>query len=248
MDKIGVYNIFQNSMYENTAVKKETATEKATTKKNETVKKEQAAGVNNTKQVELSDRAKELLEELKKKYTNMDFMVADYETEEEAAQYLSRGTKEFSVLIDPDTLEQMAADEEVKNKYLAVIDESQATLKGMVEELDDEEEQQVKRVGISIHKDGTVSYFAELEEAGAKQKERIEKAKEAKAEETKKAEKEEKAEKQEELLKALGEKRKKAFVQADSVEELLEKIRSVDWNTVEAEEVKQMGGKIDFTA
>lgn len=248
MDKIGVYNIFQNSMYENTAVKKETATEKATAKKNETVKKEQAAGVNNTKQVELSDRAKELLEELKKKYTNMDFMVADYETEEEAAQYLSRGTKEFSVLIDPDTLEQMAADEEVKNKYLAVMDESQATLKGMLEELDDEEEKEVKRVGISIDKDGTVSYFAELEKASAKQKERIEKSKEAKAEEAKKAEKEEKAEKQEELLKNLAEKRKKTFVKADSVEELLEKIRSVDWNTVEAEEVKQMGGKIDFTA
>lgn len=248
MDKIGVYNIFQNSMYENTAVKKETAAEKATAKKTESAKKENTAGVNKAKRVELSDRAKDLLEELKKKYTNMDFMVADYETEEEAAQYLSRGTKEFSVLIDPETLEQMAADEEVKNKYMAVMDESQAALKGMLEELDDEEEQEVKRVGISIDKDGTVSYFAELEKSSAKQKERIEKSKEAKAEEAKKAEKEEKAEKQEELLKSLSEKRKKTFVQADSVEELLEKIRSVDWNAVEAEEVKQMGGRIDFTA
>ncbi|MBP3543140.1 MAG: hypothetical protein J6J86_02825 [Lachnospiraceae bacterium] len=248
MDKIGVYNIFQNSMYENTAVKKETAAEKASAKKTESVKKESTAGVNKAKHVELSDRAKDLLEELKKKYTNMDFMVADYETEEEAAQYLSRGTKEFSVLIDPETLEQMAADEEVKNKYMAVMDESQATLKGMLEELDDEEEEQVKRVGISIDKDGTVSYFAELERASAKQKERIEKSREEKIKEAEKAEKEEKAEKQEELLKSLGEKRKKAFVQADSVEELLEKIRNVDWNAVEAEEVKQMGGKIDFTA
>ncbi len=248
MDKIGVYDIFQNSMYENTAVKKETAAEKTSAKKTESAKKENIAGVNKTKHVELSDRAKDLLEELKKKYTNMDFMVADYETEEEAAQYLSRGTKEFSVLIDPETLEQMAADEEVKNKYMTVMDESQATLKGMLEELDDEEEDQVKRVGISIDKDGTVSYFAELEKASAKQKERIEKSRKEKAKETKKAEKEEKAEKQEELLKSLGEKRKKTFVQADSVEELLEKIRSVDWDAVEAEEIKQMGGKIDFTA
>lgn len=248
MDKIGSYQVFQNSLYEKTAVRRDARTEKASEKKTEASKKAQTTGVSSAKQPELSDSAKELLEKLKKQYANMDFMVAEYETEEEASEYLSRGTKEFSVLIDPETLEEMASDEEVKEKYLNVLEESKAALKDMVEELDDEDKEQVTRVGITIGRDGSVSYFAELEQAGAKQKERIEKTKEAKAEEAKKTEKKEKAEKQEELLKSQREKRKKTMVKADSVEELLEKIKAVDWSRVEAEEVKNAGGKIDFTA
>lgn len=247
MDKIGAYHIYQSNLYERTAVKKDTKVEKEVEKKTE-VSKKKTAGVDGTRQPELTDRAKELLEELKKKYKNTDFMVAEYETEEEASEYLSRGTREFSVLIDPETLEQMASDEEVKEKYLNVIDESQKSLKDMVNKLDEDDKEQVTRVGISIGKDGTVSYFAELEKAGAKQKERIEKSKAAKAEEREKEEKAEKAQKQEELLKSQKEKRRKTFVKADSVEELLEKIRNVDWTAVEEEEVKQTGGKIDFTA
>ena len=34
--------------------------------------------------------------EIQKTYSNMDFMVADYESDEEAASYLSRSTKEYS--------------------------------------------------------------------------------------------------------------------------------------------------------
>lgn len=248
MDKIGAYNIFQNSLYEKTSVKKETAAEKSAAKKTNSVKKEQTSGVNQTKQVELSDKAKALLEELKKKYTNMDFMVADYETEEEAAEYLSRGTKEFSVLIDPDTLEEMAADEEVCNQYLTILDEASGNLQDMVEELGDDGSQ-VKRVGVTIHKDGTVSYFAELEKTTAKQKERIEKSREEKAEKAEKEEKKEKAEKQQEALHQTDwSKRKSTLVQADTIEELMEKIQNVNWDEVQETEVKQMGGKIDFTA
>ena len=248
MNKIGSYNMFQNNYYDKSKVKNST-TEKTAQKKADSVKKEQTAGVNANKQPQLSDRAKALLEELKKKYTDMDFMVAEYETEEEASEYLSRGTKAFSVLIDPKTLEEMATDEEVKEKYLQVMEDSRTQLSDMIEELDDEEEQQIKRVGVSIDRDGTVSYFAELEKTNAKQQERIEKSREEKAEKEKKAEKNEKAEKQEEALqKAASDKRKKAFVEADSIEELLEKIRSFNWDEVQETEVKRMGGKIDFTA
>lgn len=249
MDRIGSYNIFQNSYYDKSRVKKESTTEKAAEKKADSVKKEQTAGVNANKPAELSDRARALLEELKKKYTDMDFMVAEYETEEEAAEYLSRGTKSFSVLIDPQTLEEMAADEEVKEKYLQVMEDSRTQLSGMIEELDDGEEQQVRRVGVSIGKDGSVSYFAELEKTNAKQKERIEKSREEKAEKEEKTEKNKKAEKQEEALKkAASDRRKRALVEADSIEGLLEKIRSFNWDEVQEAEVKQMGGRIDFTA
>ena len=59
---------------------------------------EERAKAANTTPVELSAKAQKLLEQLKKTYGNMDFMVADYKDQEDARSILSRGTKEFSVL------------------------------------------------------------------------------------------------------------------------------------------------------
>ncbi|MDD6207423.1 MAG: DUF6033 family protein [Clostridiales bacterium] len=219
MNKIGEYGRYQNQYYENARLKqKETAKEQKTkeTKTDKAVKKDS---------VELSEKAKDLLSELKKKYGNMDFIVADYNSDEEAASYLSRGTKEYSVLIDPDTLEEMAADQETKDKYIGLIDDATAKLSGIKDQLGDRKEE-VTRLGVSIGKDGTVSYFAELEKANEKQKERLEKSKEDKLNE-KKSE-------------------KKTRVTAGSVEELLEKIKSVDWEQIPEEKEEKAGSRIDF--
>ena len=154
--------------------------------------------------------------------------MADYNSDEEAASYLSRGTKEYSVLIDPDTLEEMAADQETKDKYIGIIDDATAKLSGIKDQLGDQKEE-VTRLGVSIGKDGTVSYFAELEKANEKQKERLEKSKEDKINE-KKSE-------------------KKTRVTAGSVEELLEKIKSVDWEQIpeeKEEKEEKAGSRIDF--
>ncbi len=238
MTKIGSYDVFKNE-FRTQRKEKSAKTDRKTdsTKKNNTT-----SAVNREKQVQLSDKARELLEALKKKYTNMDFMVADYETEEEAAEYLSRGTKEFSVLIDPETLEEMAADEEVCSKYLSILDDSKEKLSDMMEELG-EEKNQIRTVGINIAKDGTVTYFAELEKTNARQKERLEKSRETRAEKSDKTEKQEEA-----LKKTEREKRKRAFLQADTVEELMEKIRNMNWEAVEEEEIRKTGGRIDFRA
>ncbi|MDD6201709.1 MAG: DUF6033 family protein [Lachnospiraceae bacterium] len=112
--------------------------------------------------VTLSKRAQNLLEELKKKYGNMDFVIADYESEEEAAQYLAGSTKEYSVLIDPETLEEMAADEEVKNQYLGALEEATGKLPEIREQLGDKAEF-LKSLGIALNKDGKLSFFAKLE-------------------------------------------------------------------------------------
>ena len=40
---------------------------------------------------------------------------------------------------------------------------------------------------------------------------------------------------------------KRTVIQAGSMEELLEKIRSVDWGSVKAENRPQSGGRFDFT-
>lgn len=210
----------------------------AKTKKQEADQKEigkkdvETSKTEKSDRVELSDRAKKLLEKLKKTYKNMDFIIADYADDEEAAAYLARGSKEYSVLMDPETLEEMAADEKTEQQYTGIIEEATGKLTELKENLGDQKEE-VKHIGVSVDKDGNVSYFAELEELGEKQKERIEKAKEnRKAEETKK----EKAEV-----------KKRTRVQASSVEELLDKIKNVDWSKIQEDSVQTRGSRFDYS-
>lgn len=167
-------------------------------------------------EVNLSKNAQRLLEELKEKYSNMDFFVASYSSEAEAQKYLRRGTKEYSVLIDPETLEAMAADADVRAQYEDVLNGAGDKLTQLKEQLGEDAEQ-IKSFGISIDSDGKVSYFAELDKISEARREQVERAKEKKAEEKKAKEK--KAEERE--LEA----EKGRFVKADSIEELLEKIK-----------------------
>lgn len=112
-------------------------------------------------EVELSEAAKNLLAELKEKYGDIDFFVAEFSNDEEAQYYHNQSTKKYSCVIDPQTLEEMAADEAVKEKYVGIIDTADEKFDQVKEELG-EDAQQVKRMGITVDKDGVVTYFAEL--------------------------------------------------------------------------------------
>lgn len=242
MDKIGSYGIYRSNYYDRSQAGK-TGTAKAS----------EAKGTKASEQtkVQLSDDAVKLLKELKKTYGNTDFIVADYETDEEAAAYLSRGRSQYSVLITPDELEKMAADENVKNENLKVLDDAFAKLDQMKEQLG-EKGQEVSRVGISIGSDGEVSYFAELEKVSEKQRERIEEQRESNREKSREEMKEMARKKMDELTGKGSaslpgrEPVKRTTVQASSVEELLEKIGQVDWNEV-PDEVIPSGHRFDFT-
>ena len=232
MSKIEGYGVYQNSYY-GSSVKNNAAKETGKQDKTDKTGKKESS-------VQLSSKAKELLEDLKKKYNNMDFIVANYDSDEEAASYLSRGRKEYSVLIDPETLEEMASDEEAKEKYTGILEDAVGQLSEMEEKLGDKKDE-VMHLGITIGKDGQVSYFAELEKAGERQKEFIEKTIENKRAE--KSEREKKA--QEEM--ASHERVQRTRVQADSVDELLEKINAVDWDQIKSEEKPGTGSRFDFT-
>ena len=180
------------------------------------------------KDIKLSDKAKNLLKELRKTYGDVDFIVASYETDEEADVYLSRGTKDFSVLIDPEELEKMANDDELKKKNLGIIDEAKEKLSGMKEQLGDKKDE-VTRFGVSIDKNGKVSFFAELETLSEKQRERIEASKEEKGGYIR------------------GTHIKKTRVSASSAEELLEKINNVDWSKIKEEKQEENKSRMDFS-
>ncbi len=221
MDRIGSYGAYQKNYYGKTVQEK---------KGTEEVQKADAAKAGKNQPVKLSARAEKLLKELKNTYRNMDFFVANYDSDEEAAEYLSRGNKDYSVLLEPETLEEMAADEKTKEKYLNLMKEATTDLKDMKEKLG-EEGKEVTHLGVSIDKNGTMSYFAELEKLSDKQRERIEKAKEDKAEQAKKAGKEDKT-KAGQTGTAGSERAKRTRVTAGTMEELISKIKNVDWNKI----------------
>ena len=200
MTKINGFGAYQNTMMNALSQKQKADTDKTTkkaeeqekiraAKRNERADKSEKADKTKDTEVQLSDKAKALLEELKSKYGNMDFFVADYSTDEEAQSYLSRGTKEFSVLIDPATLEAMAADEETKTKYTDMIDKATSQLADIKDQLEEDNGTEVKRIGITINDDGTMSMFAELEQISERRQQAIAKEREARKAEAEVAEK-----------------------------------------------------------
>ena len=252
MNGINGYQVYQNSYERASAYAR--PYEKSGTKKAENTSGEpqdvyEKSNVTETKKetVTLSDNAQKLLERLKEKYGNTDFIVANYSSDEEAQKYLAGGTKEYSVLIEPELLEKMAADEKVEKKYTDMIDAATAKLSKIKDELGDQDT--VSRLGVSFDSDGNMKFFAEMEKLSEKQKERIEKSKEEKKEE----EKEEKRKNSVKEERTVGrneypEPAKRVRIAADSAEELLEKIKNVDWDQIKPQQKEVVGGIIDYGA
>ena len=92
MSKVDGYQAYTNS-YADSRVNRKRDDAKKTEQKHKT----ENAGKSEQKKVHLSDKAKALLEELKKKYGYMDFFVADYSADEER-ELKSGLSKPFSTL------------------------------------------------------------------------------------------------------------------------------------------------------
>lgn len=170
----------------------------------------------------LSQKAQALLEKLQKTYKNMDFMAADYKNGAEAGDILSRGTKEFSVLFSPEELEKMASDTKYEKEYMARIQgavqmSDQINRQfGFESGLGKNAESRLTKVGMSFNSDGTTTLFASLEKQSG--------SKDSKA--------------------SAG--TKKTTVEASSQQELIRKLRNLDWSKVK-EEKKPEGDRFDFT-
>ena len=242
MDRIGNYGVYQRNYYDSPQAAKTSAASAAETG---------AAKDAGQKKVELSDAAANLLKEMKQEYGNADFIIADYESDEEAATLLARGRAAYSVLLTPEELEKMAADKSVEKENRKALDDAFAQLADLKDQLGEKGEQ-VTRMGVAIGDGGEVSYFAELEKVSEKQRERIEE----KRVETREKNRETRAEKTRERWEELQgrgpegmaerERGKRTTVYASSVEELMERIGQVNWDEVPAE-VTPSGHRFDFT-
>lgn len=166
----------------------------------------------------LSDRAKSYLETLKEKYGNMDIYVADADSDEEAGRIMSRGTKQFSVLIDTKTLERMAEDRRLAKQYEDMITESAEELSSLKKDMN-EKGLSVKAVGVKIGDDGESTYYSIVDDSLSyyeKELEKQQKKKEERAEQKKEEEKKEELQEQIEEEQQTQDKK-----QSDMVKEIL---------------------------
>lgn len=201
---------------------------------------------------QLSEKAAKYYEELKKKNSDMDFVLVsrDQKTQAQAQAGNFANPAKTVVLIDEDKIEKMAEDEKYRKQYEGIINNARNSLNELSKQLS-ASGANVKGYGITINDHGMASFFAVVDKSLAAQRERIDKnvaeKKEAKKAEEKKTAKEE----QQERLK--GDKSHKedlVTVTANSIGDLLKKINDVnmaamsDW--AKTDEEKQLGQSIDF--
>jgi len=141
----------------------------------------------------LSDEAKDYLASLKEKFGDIDFFVANCDSDEEMGKYFAMGTKKYSCVISSDLIEKMATDDAAREKYEKIIANAGEQIEEMKEEakeeLGEEAAEQIKFLGFKVDDNGMVEYFAKLKDdnnayyAKLKEKRAEEKEAEKKAEE-----------------------------------------------------------------
>ena len=144
----------------------------------------------------LSEKAQQYYEQLQAKYQDMDFILVSNDKMDAAKSQAGKfaGSKKMLVLVDEETIERMANDEEYRKQYEGMIEYAQKKMPELQDLL--------KNIpgaiggGVQINENGTVSFFAVMDKSYDEQAERLEKQKQEKIEEKKEAEKKAEKEKQ----------------------------------------------------
>lgn len=199
---------------------------------------------------ELSEAASSYYEELKSKYSDVEFVLVDNENADTAKESASNivSDKSMIVLISEDEVEQMATDETVRTQNESLIEDAKNQMPDLIEQLK-ESGANVKSFGIEINDDGTASYFAVVDKSMAAQKERIENNIAEKRAEKKAEAKEANAEKLEN--RRTSRKEDLTTVTSSSMEDLINKIKDVMYeakaDSVMTEQEKMIGQNFDFS-
>ena len=226
-------------------------------------------GVSNTNygktigKAQLSEEGAKYYEELKKKYSGMDFVLVSKDMKNYAKQNASSfgNANKMVVLIDEEKIERMATDENFRAKYEGLIAKAQSAMPALKSLA--EKQGNVKAIGMQVNDNGTASYFAVMQKSSKDMAEKIAAKraakKEAEKKAEKKAEKEELAEKQLEKIKEghrsdggkkVDDEEDYEIIMANSIEELQSKIEAYNYNlradSVQAPEEKYVGQTIDF--
>lgn len=211
---------------------------------------------------ELSEKAQKYYEELKEKYSDMDFILVSEDMKEtaqaQAGSYAN--ANRMVVLIDEDKIERMAEDSDYRKQYEGIIQNAAMKLPELKSSLGTTN---VKTYGMQVNDNGMTSYFAILEKSNQAQQERVAKNAEKKAEKKKAAKKKAEKEEAEERTEQAAEKRRTerealqaepeedtVIITASSIEELLQKIQDYEMeqrsDNVWTDEEKMIGQHIDY--
>lgn len=206
-------------------------------------------------QPELSEKGQKYYEELKKKYSNMDFVLVSKDMKEQAKAQAGNyaNPNRMVVLIDEEKIERMAEDENYRKQYESIIKNAATKLPELQSSLG-KAASNVKTFGMKVNDNGTASYFAVVDKSLASQRDRIEKnaAKKKEAQKTadKKAAKKAAEEKLDKTrLEGKEQDEDTVMVEATTIDELIEKINQAlygDGNRVRTEEERALGQHIDF--
>lgn len=205
-------------------------------------------------QPKLSDKAAKYYEELKKKFSNMDFILvsADQKAAAQAQAGSYANPVRTVVLIDEDKLEKMAEDEAFRAKYEGVIRGASVQMSQLKKSVGSNSS--VKGFGMQINDNGTASFFAVVDKSLAAQRDRIAKRsaekKETAKQDAKRAEKKKQAEALEESRKSGKTDGDYVTVTASSIGELQKKVDNVlyaAWSDqMQTTEERKWGQNIDF--
>ncbi|SDA76861.1 hypothetical protein SAMN02910275_02752 [Butyrivibrio sp. INlla18] len=205
---------------------------------------------------QLSEEGAKYYEELKKKYSNMDFVLVSKDMKEYAKQNASSfgNANRMVVLIDEEKIERMATDETYRAKYEGLIAKAQSQMPELKSIM--QTKGNVKTIGMQVNDNGTASFFAVMQKSSQDMTEKLAAkraaGKKAEKEAEKKAEKKEAREAQLEKIREKGSEDEEDYeiLMADSVEELLKKIDDFNFNlradTVMTPMEKNVGQNIDF--
>lgn len=208
---------------------------------------------------ELSEKGAKYYEELRKKYSNLDFILVSKDRKEFAKANAAKygNAHKPVVLIDEEKIERMAEDEKYRSQYEGIIAQGASGLSQLKNRLASMG-MSVKSCGIRVNDNGAASFFATMDKSfkaqGKKAQERLAAKKAAKKAEEKKAQKkqqQEKLEKSREEKSGIEEKDNEVTFTADSIDELMEKIEGMDYlfrnDGIMCEQEKQIGRRFDFS-
>ena len=204
-------------------------------------------------QPKLSEEAEKYYAELKKKYSNLDFVLVSKDMKDvakaQAGSYAN--PNRLVVLVDEEKIEKMATDENFRKQYEAIISNAASGLSKFKAQLGSNASA-VKSFGMQINDGGNASFFAVVDKSLAAQRERIAKNKAEKKADKKEADKKAAKKAAEEKL---AEKRAgkadedTVTVTASSWEELMQKINDVLYgdmsNYVQTDQEKLIGQHFD---
>ncbi len=210
----------------------------------------------------LSEEGARYYEELKKKYSDMDFVLVSKDMKDYAKQNASSfgNPNRMVVLIDEEKIERMATDEKFRAQYEGLISKAKAQMPQLQAAM--QTKPNIKTIGMQVGDDGKASFFAVMSKSNTDmtaklQEKRAAKKKAEKAEEKKAAKKEQmeklrdKSGKTDKVKdKESGEEEDVEILMADSIDELFKKIDDFNFSaradSVQTPMEKTIGQSIDF--